>query len=310
MSPPDLPTNFPPDRWGDRADLPRRSAASRGERRFAYSGPVPDATRSRRARRAQRDRPGVLALVGGDEFKPGNEPQDELLVRTAESLGTERPAFIVASAAARQDPDRAVATARNWFAGLGLVVEELPLRTRRQGSDSGIAEQARSARFVYLAGGDPGLVVQLLASTPAWAAIVDAWRAGAVLAGSSAGAMAMGSWTLIRARHPGDVRRDARQALELLAGIAVAPHFDTFGHRWVPEALPAVRAAGGRILGLDERTAAVWADGEWRAMGAGGVTLIGDSVRRFAAGEHGLPLPSPATPAVIPPVDSRTDREP
>lgn len=274
-------TTSPPDHWGDRAELPRRSAAPRQGRRFAYPDRMPDVG------------PGALALVGGDEFKPGNEPQDELLIREAGRSGLRGPAFIVASAAARHDPDRAVATAQAWFAGLGLEVEELPIRTRRQAADPAIVDLARQARFVYLAGGDPGLVVRLLEGTPAWAALLDAWRAGAVLAGSSAGAMALGSWTLIRARHPGDVHRDARPALGLVAGIAVAPHFETFGHRWIPEALPTIRGAGGRILGLDERTAAVWLAGDWRILGAGGATLIDGSTRRFAAGDRGVPLPQP-----------------
>ncbi len=58
---------------------------------------------------------------------PSNEPQDELLIR---SFGRHRQAFVIATAATRQDPDRAVATATDWFASLGLTVEELPLRTR------------------------------------------------------------------------------------------------------------------------------------------------------------------------------------
>jgi cyanophycinase len=236
---------------------------------------------------------GVLALVGGDEFKPGNEAQDELLVRALRRFDRGRPAFVVASAAARQGPDEAVATARAWFGGLGLAVEELPLRTRGQAGDPAIVEAASRGAMFYLAGGDPGLVVRLIAGTEAWRAIVAAWRAGAVLAGSSAGAMAMGSWTLLRARHPGDARRDARPALGLVAGIAVAPHYETFGHRWIPEALPTVRAAGGRILGIDERTAAVWHDGEWSVLGPGAVTLIGAETIRYESGSRGLPLPDP-----------------
>jgi cyanophycinase len=239
----------------------------------------------------------VLALVGGDEFMPGNEQQDELLVREARRLGAGRQAFVIASAAVRQAPDQAVATARAWFAGLGLEIEELPLRTRRQGSDPGIVEQASRGGLFYLAGGDPGLVVRLLEGTPAWSAAVDAWRGGAILAGSSAGAMAMGSWTLLRARHPGDARRDARPALGLVRGIAVAPHYETFGHRWVPEALPAVRAAGGQIVGIDERTAAVWQDGVWSVVGPGAVTVVAGDIHRFEPGERGLPLPEPGLDA-------------
>src|SRR5204862_4829129 len=97
-----------------------------------------------------------------------------------------RPAFIVATAAARQGPDAAVRTAVAWYASLGLAVEELPLRTRTQANSSAIAARAQSGRFFVFAGGDPGLVIRTLEGTLAWTAIRDAWAHGAVLAGSSA----------------------------------------------------------------------------------------------------------------------------
>ena len=241
------------------------------------------------------DEPGPLALVGGDEFRPGNEPHDERLVQAANRLDPAAPAFIVASAAAREGADQAVATARAWFAGLGLDVEELPLRTRRQARDRAIVERAREGRFFYLTGGDPGLVVEILVDTPAWKAIVEAWQNGTVLAGSSAGALAFGAWTLARRAEPGNVLRNARPALGLVAGVVVVPHFATVGPQWVPAIRPAVTAFGGILLGLDERTAALWSDGEWRAFGAGSVVVIDThGERRFSSGEliAGLPLPA------------------
>jgi cyanophycinase len=219
------------------------------------------------------DEPGPLALIGGDEFRPGNEPHDERLVQAANRLDPAAPAFIVASAAAREGPDQAVATARAWFAGLGLDVEELPLRSRRQARDRAIVERAREGRFFYLTGGDPGLVVEILVDTPAWQAIVEAWRNGAVLAGSSAGALAFGAWTLARRAEPGTMLRDARAALGLVAAVVV-PHFADTGPQWVPAIRPAVTASGGIVLGLDERTAALWSGGEWQAFGAGSVVVI------------------------------------
>ena len=51
--------------------------------------------------------PGPLALIGGDELKPGNEPQDRILVEAAGS----GPAFVLATAAGRQHPEQAVANA-------------------------------------------------------------------------------------------------------------------------------------------------------------------------------------------------------
>jgi cyanophycinase len=234
--------------------------------------------------------PGPLALVGGDELKRGNEPQDRILVDAA----GDGPAFVIATAAARQRPDLAVANARRWFAALGLEVVELPLTKRSHATSPEIATRARSGRFFYLVGGDPGLVPKVLADSPVWSAIVDAWRDGAALAGSSAGAMAMGAWTLIRDRMPGDDRRRYRDALGLVPNVAVVPHLSTFGERWIPSALEAA-PAGTILLGIDERTAAVFVDGSWRVEGQGSVVVVTARGRAsFGASEGIVGLPTPA----------------
>jgi cyanophycinase len=232
--------------------------------------------------------PGPLALVGGDELKPGNEPQDEMLVRAA----GEGPAYVLATAAARQRPDLAVANAIRWFAGLGLEVAELPALKRSHATSEANAQRAREGRFFYLVGGDPGLVPKTLAGTPLWSAIVAAWREGAALAGSSAGAMALCEWTLVRERMPGDDRRRYAPALGLVPGVALLPHFETFGHRWVDSAATRPDVV---LLGVDERTAALRSDGAWHAWGAGAVTVIaGGDHRRFEAGSAIEGLPPPA----------------
>jgi cyanophycinase len=236
--------------------------------------------------------PGPLALVGGDELKPGNEPQDRVL---AEAAG-EGPAYVLATAAGRQRPEVAVANAIRWFADLGLRVRELPATRRSDATAAVNVERAREGRLFYLVGGDPGLVPKVLAGTPLWGAIVRAWIDGAALAGSSAGAMAFGGWTLVRERMPGDDRRRYLPALGLVPAIAVLPHFGTFGHRWVTSALEAAPGDGVVLLGVDERTAAIHHDGVWRVLGDGGVTVIANGGRRtFASGEliGGLPAPDP-----------------
>jgi cyanophycinase len=217
---------------------------------------------------------GPLILVGGAEFGPGNEPHDRLWAQAA----TRRPAYVLATAAVRQDPDRAVRTARRWFSSLGTEVEELRVRGRRDAADPGITAAAREGGAFYLCGGDPGLVVELLRDTPAWEAIVEAWRRGAALAGSSAGAMAFGEWSLIRAGMSHDRRRFA-PALGLLPGVAVVPHLDEFGERWLPRLRPPTGTA--ILLGLDTRTAAVWQPRVgWRASGPGRVAVIRGAARR------------------------------
>jgi cyanophycinase len=232
----------------------------------------------------------LLVLNGGDEFKPGNDPQDRLLLAAAGG----GPAYVVPTAAARQGPDQAVANARRWFGDMGLRVAELPVLKRSDARSPEVLALAEIGRLFYLVGGDPGLVVSVLEDTPLWFAVLRAWAGGAALAGSSAGAMALCEATLVRATWPDRTRRRPRPALGVLPGCAVLPHYDTFGHRWVESAREA--APELVLLGLDERTAAVW-DGSWRAEGTGVVTVVsGDRIERFGAGQPISGLPEPAVP--------------
>ena len=234
---------------------------------------------------------GPLALVGGDELNPGNEQQDRVLIDAA----GDGPAYVLATAAGRQRPEQAVANAVRWFRGLGLDVEELPATKRSHAKHPAVVERARAGRFFYLVGGDPGLVPKTLSGTPLWDAIVAAWSGGAALGGSSAGAMALCEWTLVRERMPGDERRRYAPALGLVPNVAVLPHFETFGNRWVASALEAAPTTSVVLLGPDERTAAVYRDGRWTALGAGGVTVIaaGGATSRFEAGSEVEGLPDP-----------------
>ena len=232
---------------------------------------------------------GLLALVGGDEFKPGNDEQDRLLV---DRRGP-GPAYVVATAAARQRPDVAVATAQRWFHGFGLDLVELPVLKRSDAASTPNVELAERGGLFYLTGGDPGLVVDVLRDSPVWHAMLAAWRGGAALAGSSAGAMALGEWTLIRRGYPGDTRRRCKPALDVVPRVAVAPHFETFGHRWVDSVLQDAPAPDVVVLGIDEHSAAVWDGSAWTARGPGRITLVSMRERAICASGASIGLPAP-----------------
>jgi len=232
--------------------------------------------------------PGLIALVGGDEFKPGNQDQDSMLVAAA----TRGPAYVVPTAAARQGPEQAVEHATRWFASLGLELSELRVLKPADANSKELAAQAREGGLFYLVGGDPGFVAQVLRDSRVWRAMFDAWRDGAAVAGSSAGAMALCAHSLIRATWPNRYNRRPTDALGLVPDTAVLPHFDTFGHKWIESAereLPGVT-----LLGVDERSAAVWSDGVWRAAGPGAVTVIKSKSSRFTSGDKIAGLPNPA----------------
>jgi cyanophycinase len=235
---------------------------------------------------------GLLALVGGSEFQSGNEPCDEILAASARAKG---PAYVVATAAARSHPEAAVRHAAAWFQKFDLPVIELRVYNRTEAGALTTAAQAAEAGFFYIAGGDPGLVASVLRETPVGDAIVAAWRRGAVLAGSSAGAMALCEHVLVRQRFPGNVERRPVAGLSVLPHSAVLPHHDTFGQRWFPSARAALPEA--ILIGVDERTCALWETGTWRCLGSGGVTVYGDgeSVRYGSGILDGIPAPSAST---------------
>jgi cyanophycinase len=209
--------------------------------------------------------PGPLALVGGWEWTDGCDFDRELWEASGRA-----EALILPTAAAYEHPDRAVEVARKWFASFGASARGLMILSRRDAENDVFAQEVRAARFLYLGGGSPLHLRSVLKDSPVWAALTDAWRHGAVVAGSSAGAMVLGDPMV-------DPRGGALTlGLGLVGHLAVLPHYDT----WSPEkAHRTVQLATGhlRIAAVDERTALIRdPDGRWRAAGAGTVTVYVD----------------------------------
>ena len=182
-----------------------------------------------------------------------------------------------------------------WFHRFDLDVRELRAYTKAQAHVPATAVAAREAAFIYLPGGDPGLIASVLRGSPVGNAIIAAWKDGAVLAGSSAGAMAVCEYVLVRQRFPGNVDRRPVDGLAVVPHSAVLPHHDTFGSRWFPSARAALPEA--TLIGVDERTCALWEDGAWQCLGPGGVTVYRgtDAPYRYRSGSviDGIPELTP-----------------
>jgi len=170
-----------------------------------------------------------------------------------------------------------------------LGAEPLPvlIGDRAEANDPERARALAEADLIYFSGGDPAYLVQTLADTPAWTAIHGAHVAGAALAGCSAGAMALAGSTLdFRASRTGPVRW--LTGWGVAPGLAVLAHFDRMlrnRSEWV-EILVAAAPAGITVVGIDEHTALVSMDDEWKVFGVGGVHVYADGGSRvFVAGD-------------------------
>ena len=211
--------------------------------------------------------PGILALVGGSEFSDGCDFDRTLL----EAAGTDQ-VLILPTAAAFEHPQRLVDRAIAWFAAMGATAVGLDVLNRRDAVDEANAEAIRAARFIYLAGESPMHLRSVLKDTPTWDAMVEAWQNGAVLAGSSAGAMVLTDPMV-------DSRGGAfTVGLGVIAPLAIVPHADT----WSDDKLHRTQSlapAATPVVGLPERTALLRlgdseaGDTSWRVEGVGDIKV-------------------------------------
>jgi cyanophycinase len=220
---------------------------------------------------------GLLALVGGAEWTEGCDFDAELLEASG---GSE--VVVLPTAAAFENPDAAVAHATAWFEKLGATVTNVRALQHRDALDPANVETVRAARFVYLAGGSPLHLRSVLKETPLWSALIDTWNDGAVVAGSSAGAMVLCDPMI-------DPRGGAfTVGLGLVTNLAVLPHAgdDVASHHKRTFEL----ADSGLVLAaVPERQALLRdADGSWRA--GPGVTVWVDGEQRDVAS---LPVATP-----------------
>jgi cyanophycinase-like exopeptidase len=205
---------------------------------------------------------------------------------------------LVPTAAARGRPDLAAATGRAAFerrASAGehgrVEVSVARIVDASSAADPANAALIRTADLVHLPGGDPDLIPTILAGSPALAALEDAGRAGAVVAGASAGAMALAEWTWTA--H-GGVR-----GLGLVRGLAVVPHYDDIRRTRWQAALDELAPGGIGYLGLDERTGILAernGSGErtWRVAGQGAAYWFARGETTAVTARHGDLLRLPA----------------
>uniref|UniRef100_UPI003568A139 Type 1 glutamine amidotransferase-like domain-containing protein n=1 Tax=Desulfosarcina sp. TaxID=2027861 RepID=UPI003568A139 len=192
---------------------------------------------------------GRLLIEGGAEF--GGRMADPDRAAMAAAGGSHAPVVVIPAAAAPDhNAEWAGRNAVRWFKSLGAVqVESLPLVDRATADDPAIACRLLEARLIYLLGGFPAYLAHSLRGSRSWQAVLKAHGSGAVIAGSSAGAMVLGSDFFDptgSAVNPG---------LGLLSRTCVIPHHETAGRRWLPvlkKALP-----DSVLVGIDEETGAL-----------------------------------------------------
>src|ERR1041385_3264012 len=208
---------------------------------------------------------GHLLLEGGAEFGGGMRDPDLKAIELAG--GFEAPIRIIPTAAAPDNNhQRAGNNGIRWFQSLGAKdVLSVPLIDKTSANDENIAKSLREAKLIYMLGGFTGYLGETLKGSAALEAVLEAYRAGAVIAGSSAGAMVMCEFYY-------DLNQgQVIEGLNLVPNSIVLPHHNTFGQSWASRLLEIVRV---NLIGIDEQTGMINNEAQaWTVYGRGNVTL-------------------------------------
>jgi len=208
-----------------------------------------------------------MLLAGGAEFGGRMAEPD---IRAIELAGgaDARISIIATAAAPDHNHERAGRNGVHWFESLGARnVAALPLIDRASAASPAIVAALRDSRLIYLLGGFPHYLGQTLLGSASWHAILAAHQAGALVVGSSAGAM------VLCQQYYNPDSSNVVEGLAMLPNACVLPHHNTFGKGWA--ARLAALLPESVLLGIDERTAMLddGAGGAWRVYGQGAVTL-------------------------------------
>lgn len=239
---------------------------------------------------------GSLALVGSGEYLPAMAEFEKSLIDDGVKNGKEARYVQIPTAAGRESTDRL----EYWkllgltqAKAIGVEATYLPIYTREDAFNQEYVDAVANSALMYMSGGDPHHLAEVLIDTPLWSAIVENWKTGASLAGCSAGAM------VLSAHIPNFrlLKKTATQGLNLLPEIRVIPHFNKF-FKWIPESAAKVLLHvpdNSILIGVDELTAIVKRSGdtEWVVVGEAKVHVLkGLPDQQLHDGER-IKLPTP-----------------
>lgn len=217
---------------------------------------------------------GRLLVIGGNEEKEG----ECRILRSFVEMAGGRDARLVILTTATELPEEVGEEYREIFERLGAgEVRVLHAETRREASERSLAETVREASGIFLTGGDQLRLTSILGGSEADRSILGAFRGGAIVAGTSAGASAMAGTMIVSGDSADTATRSTvsmAQGMALVADVVIDQHFAQRGRM---NRLLASVAQNPHLLGIgiDEDTAVlVMPDGRCEVIGSQSVTIL------------------------------------
>lgn len=244
------------------------------------ASPTSEPANGRKTRRRGDDTTGTLVLIGG-----GCSAAGEALGTFVRCANAHEGGRIVGFTTASSDPMGSALAWRNDLKVAGATNVEIPIVDKRDlAQDERIAKMVREANGIFLGGGDQVHLVATIGGSRVGNAIRDAYRRGAVVCGTSAGAAALTETILAG----GEVDETG-----VHSDMHIGPGLGLLGFRAMIDTHFAQRRRLHRLfvaiaanpdlmgLGIDEDTALVVQGHLGRVVGKGGVTFVDGRGVRF-----------------------------
>jgi cyanophycinase len=214
---------------------------------------------------------GTLVIIGGHEDHEG----DKVILKEVASRVPNGK--LVLATVASHEPEGYLEKYQASFAALGVrQVTELYVEDRTEANDEAKLKALDGVEAVFFSGGDQLRITSQIGGTPIFERVMEIYRAGGVIAGTSAGASMMSDTMLVKGTSGASSRvGDVRMApgLGLLPNTIIDQHFAERGRigRLIGAVSQNPRELG---IGIDEDTAIVVEGDEFRVIGSGAVYLV------------------------------------
>ncbi len=230
---------------------------------------------------------GTLALIGGGDYEQ-SEQVDRVLLELAGGPDA-AVVFLPTPHPSRRVGEKFTA----YYQSIGARnVQVAPVYERADASDAEHARMLREADLIFMGWGSDSRLQDVIRDTPVLEAIEAAYRRGAVVAGTSAGARVTGEIVICPANGPmglrggldegpprmhDDVPMDQKPALQIWPGFNWMPGFGIEAHLTEWQRFGHLLLMGAirpdlTWIGLDERTSLIIEpSGDARVVGPGNV---------------------------------------
>lgn len=221
----------------------------------------------------------TLVLVGSGEFTNSMVSVDLHLLS---KIKKKNIAILPTAAGLEGDYKKWIDLGEEHFNKLGANTIGLHVVKRKDTGSKEVFKKVARSSIVYFSGGEPSYLYDVLQGTKLWNMIYSGYKKGQILAGSSAGAIVMGSHTLENAQQvffqnaPIVWKKTFR-----LIDYAIFPHFDFVLQEKIDIMKKVMKLAPkdvqGKWIGIDENTALVITDEKYgEVMGHGNVRVLKD----------------------------------